>query len=102
VKTIDELHNMYASPSIIKVIKSRRMRWAGPVTRVEEKKKAYRILVGKAEGNKLLGRPSRRWVNNIKIDLRVIGWGGMNWIDLAQDRDQWRALVNLVMNFQGS
>jgi hypothetical protein len=61
---------------------------------------AYRILVGKAEGKRLLGRPRRRWVDNIKIDLRDIEWGGMDWIDLAQDRDQWRALVNTVMDLR--
>jgi hypothetical protein len=66
----------------------------------DEKRNAYRILVGKPEGNRPLGRPRRRWVNNIKMDLREIGSGGMSCIDLAQDRDQWRALVNTVMNFQ--
>jgi hypothetical protein len=63
-----------------------------------EKKNAYRILVGKPEGKRPLGRPKRRWVDSIKIDLRGIGWDGMGWIDLAEDRDQWRALVNTVMN----
>jgi hypothetical protein len=63
----------------------------------EEKRNAYRILVGKQEGKRQLGRPRRRWVDNIKIDLREIGWDGMDWIDLAQDRNQWRALVNTVM-----
>jgi hypothetical protein len=61
---------------------------------------AYRILVGKPEGNRPLGRPRRRWVDNIKIDLRVIEWDGVDWIDLAQDRDQWRALLNTVMNLR--
>jgi hypothetical protein len=65
-----------------------------------EKRNAYSILVGKPEGKRPLGRPRRRWVDNIKIDLREIGWGGMDWIDLAQDWDQWRALVNRVMNFR--
>jgi hypothetical protein len=68
---------------------------------MREKRNAYRILVGKPEGNRPLGRPRCRWVDNIKIDLREIGWDGMDWIDLAQDRDhrdQWRALVNTVMN----
>jgi hypothetical protein len=64
-----------------------------------EKRNAYRILVGKAEGKKQLGRPRRRWVDDIKIDLQEIKWGGMHWIDLAQERDQWRALVNTVMKF---
>jgi hypothetical protein len=65
-----------------------------------EKKNAYGILVGKPEGKRPLGRPRRRWVDNINIDLREIGWDGMDWIDLAQDRDQWRALVNMVMNLR--
>jgi hypothetical protein len=65
-----------------------------------EKRNAYRILVGKQEGKRPLGRPGSMWVDNIKIYLRVIGWGGMDWIDLAQDRDQWRALVNTVMNLR--
>jgi hypothetical protein len=63
-----------------------------------EKRNAYRILVGKPEGKRPLGRPRRKWVNNIKMDLSEIGWGGVDWIDLALDRDQWRALVNMVMN----
>jgi hypothetical protein len=65
-----------------------------------ETRNAYRILAGKPEGKRPLGRPRRRWVENIKIDLREIGWDGMHWIDLAQDRDQWRALVNTVMNLR--
>jgi hypothetical protein len=65
-----------------------------------EKRNAYRILVGKPEGNIPLGRPRRRWVENIKMNLRDKGWDGTDWIDLAQDRDQWRALVNMVMNLQ--
>jgi hypothetical protein len=65
-----------------------------------EKRNAYRILVGKPEGKKPLGRPRRRWVDNIRMDLGEIGWDGMDWIDLAQDRDQWRALVNTVMNLR--
>jgi hypothetical protein len=65
-----------------------------------EKKNAYRILVGKPEGRRPLGKPRSRWVNNIKMDLGEIGWDGMNWIDLAQDRDQWKALVNTVMNLR--
>jgi transcription termination factor 2 len=82
------------------MIKSRRMRWAGHVARMGEKRNAYRIFVGKLEGKRPLGRPRRRWVDNIKMDLREIGWDGMDWIDLAQDRDQWRALVNMVMNLR--
>jgi hypothetical protein len=96
----EELHNLYCSPSIIRIIKSRRIRLAGHVARVEEKRNAYRILVGKSEGKRPLGRPRRRWEDNIKIDLREIGGGGMDWIDLVQNRDQWRALVNTVMNLR--
>jgi hypothetical protein len=80
------------------MIKSRRMRLAEHVARMGEKRNAYRILVGKPEGKRPLGRPRRRWVGNIKMDLREIGWDGVDWIDLAQDRDQWRALLNTVMN----
>jgi hypothetical protein len=65
-----------------------------------EKRTAYRILVGKPEGKRPLGRPRRRWLDNIKMDLREIGWDGMDWIDLAQDRDRWRAYVNEVMNLR--
>jgi hypothetical protein len=65
-----------------------------------EKRNAYRILVGKPEGRRPLGRQRRRWVDNIKMDLRAIGWDGVDWVDLAQDRDQWRALVNTVMNLR--
>jgi hypothetical protein len=74
------------------------MRWAGHVTRMGEKRNAYRTLVGKPKGKRPLGRPRRGWVDNIKMDLREIGLGGMDWIDLAQNWDQWRALVNMVMN----
>jgi hypothetical protein len=80
------------------MIKSRRMRWPGHVSRMMEKINAYRILVGKPKGKRPLGRPRRRWMDNIKINL--IGWDGMDWIILAQDRDQWKALVNTVMNLR--
>jgi hypothetical protein len=79
---------------------SRRMRLAGHVARMGEKRNTYRILMENPEGKKPLGRPRRRWVDNIKADLREIGWDGMNWIDLAQDRDQWRDLVKAVMNLR--
>jgi hypothetical protein len=82
------------------MIKSRRMRWAGHVARMGKYRNAYRILVGKPEGKIPLGSPKRRWVDNIKMDLRETGWGGMDWIDLSQDRDQWKALVNTVMNLR--
>jgi hypothetical protein len=91
-------HNLYSSPNIIRMIKSRRMRWAGHVALMEEKRNLYRILVGKPEGKRPLGRPRRRWVDNIKTDIREIGWDCMEWTNLAQDRDQWRALMNTVMN----
>jgi hypothetical protein len=96
----EEFHNLYSSPSIIRMVKSRRMSWAGHVARMRENRNAYRILVGMPEGKRPLGRPIRRWVDNIKMDLREIGWGGMDWIDLAQNREQWRALVNTVMNLR--
>jgi hypothetical protein len=96
----EELHNLYSWPIVITMIKSKRMRWAGHVARMGETRNAYGILVGKPERKRPLGRARRRWVDNIKIDLREIGWDGMDWIDLAQDRYQWRALVNTVMNFR--
>jgi hypothetical protein len=94
----EELHNLYSSPSIIRVIKSRRMRWAGHVARMGEKRNAYRIFVGKPEGKRRMGRPRHRWVDNIKMDLTEIGWDGMDWTDMAQEKYQWRALVNTVLN----
>jgi hypothetical protein len=96
----EEFHNTYCSPSIIRIIKSRRMRHARYVARIGEKRNAYRTLVVKPEGKRPLGRPRRRVEDNITMDLREIGWGGMDWIDLAQDRDQWRALVNTAMNLR--
>jgi hypothetical protein len=91
-----ELRDLYSTPSIIRIIKSRRMRWAGHVARIGEKMNAYRLLVGKRP----LGRPRRRWVDNIRIDLREVGWGDVDWIGLAQDRNRWRALVNSVLNLR--
>jgi hypothetical protein len=76
------------------------MRWAGHVALMGVRRNAYRILVGKPEGRRLLGRPRCRWVDNTKMNLRKIEWGSMNWIDVVQDRDQWRALVNKVMNLR--
>jgi hypothetical protein len=97
----EELNDLYSLPNIIRVIKSRRMRWAGHVARMGEERGAYRILVGRPEGRRPRGRPRRRWEDKIKMDLREVGWGGgMNWIELAQDRDRWRALVNAIMNLQ--
>jgi hypothetical protein len=96
----EELYNLYCWPSIIRMIKSRRTRWTGHIARMREKRNAYRILVGKPEGKRPLGRPRRKWDGNIRVDLREIGWGGMDWIDVAQDRNQWRALVNTVMSLR--
>jgi hypothetical protein len=96
----EELHNLYSSPNRIRVIKSRRMRCAEHVARMGETRNSYRLLVGKPKGKRPLGRPRRRWVDNIKIDLRGIGWDDVDWIDLAQDRDKWRALVKTVMNLR--
>jgi hypothetical protein len=96
----EELHKLNSSLSIIIMIKARRMRWAGYVARMMAKRRAYMLLVGKPEEKRPLRRPRRRWVDNIRIDLREIGWDGMDWIDLSEDRDQWRALVNTVMNLR--
>jgi hypothetical protein len=96
----EELNDLYSSPNIIRVIKSRRLRWAGHVARMGEQRGAYRILVGRPEGRRPLGRPRRRWEDNIKMDIREVGWEDKNWIDLSQDRDRWRALVNAVMNLR--
>jgi hypothetical protein len=93
-----ELHKLCSSPDIVRQIKSRRMRWAGHVARMGEGRNVYRVLVGKPEGKRTLERPRRRWEDGIKMDLREIGWGGVEWIHLAQDRDRWRAVVNAVMN----
>jgi hypothetical protein len=96
----EELHSLYSSPSIIRMTTSRRRRWTGHVVRMGQKKKACRIFVGKPEGKRPLGRARGRWVDNIKMDFREIGWDGMDWIDMAQERDPWRALVNTVMKLR--
>jgi hypothetical protein len=94
----EELRDLYSSPSIIRIIKSRRLRWAGHVARMGEKRNAYRLLVGKPEGKKPLRRPRRTWADNIRMDLGEVGLGDVDWIGLAQDRSRWRALVNSVLN----
>ena len=94
----EELNDLYSSPNIVRVIKSKRMRWAGHVARMGEERGAYRVLVAKPEGKRPLGRPRRRWVDNIRTDLREVGCGYMDWIGLAQNRDRWRTLVCAVMN----
>jgi hypothetical protein len=88
----EELRDLYSSPSIIRIIKSRRMRWAGHVAQMGEKRNTYRLLVGKPEGKRPLGRPKRRWVD-IRMDLGEVGWGDVDWIGLAKDRNRWRAHV---------
>jgi hypothetical protein len=95
----EELNDLHSSPNIVVVIQSRRMRCAGHVARMGKMKGEYKFLVGKPEGKRPFGRPRRRWEDNIK--LQEVGmWRGMDWIDLAQDRDRWRALVNVVMNLR--
>jgi hypothetical protein len=96
----EELHNLYSSPDIIRQVKSRRMRWAWHVARMGEERKVYKVLVGRPEGRRALGRPRRRWEDGIRKDLREIGLGGVDWIRLSQDRDRWRAVVSAVMNLR--
>jgi hypothetical protein len=96
----DELHDLYSSPNIVRAIKSRRMRWAGHVARMGEGIDVYRVLVGRPEGKRPLGRPRRTCENHIKLDLKEIGIDGANWIRLARDRVQWRAFVNTVTNLR--
>jgi len=96
----EELNNLYSSPNIVRVIKSRRMRWAEHVARMGEGRGVYRVLVGKPEGRRPLGRPRRRWEDNIRMDLREVGCGFVDWMELAQDRDSWRALVSAVMKLR--
>jgi hypothetical protein len=96
----EELNYLYPSPTLVRVINSIRMRWAGHVARMGEGKGVYRVLVGKPEGKRPLWRPRCRWEDNNKIDLQEVGCGGRDWIELAQDRDRWRAVVNAVMNLR--
>jgi len=97
-----ELSDLYCSPNIVRVIKSRRLRWAVHVAVMGERRGVYRVLVGKPEGKRPLVKPRRRWEDNIKLDLRETGCGNMEWIDLAEDRDRWQTFVNVVMNFRVS
>jgi hypothetical protein len=96
----EELNDLYSLPNIVRVVKSRRMRWAGHVVRTGEDKGVHRVLVGKPERKKSLGRPRRRWEDNIKMDLQKVGRVREDWMELAQDRDRWRALVGTVRKFR--
>jgi len=94
----EELNDLYSLLNIVQVIKSRRMRWVGHVVRMGERRGVYRVLVGKPEGKRSLGRTRCRWEDNIKMDLQEVGGRSTDWIELAQDRDRWRAFVSPVMN----
>jgi hypothetical protein len=96
----EELYHLYSSPNNFRVIKSRRMRWAGLVALMRERRGVYRVLVGEPEGKRPLGRQRPRWEDNIKIDLQEVGCGDVDWIELAQDRDSWPAFVNAAMNLR--
>jgi len=96
----EELNDLYTLPNIVRVVKSRRMRWAGHAARMGEDRGVQRVLVGKPEGKRPLGRPRHRWKDNIKMDLQKVGEGRGDWMELAQDRDRWRALVGTVRDFR--
>jgi hypothetical protein len=97
----EELNDLYPLPRIVPYwIKLRRMRWAGHVDRMGEKRGLYRVLVWKPEGKRPLWRPKRGWEDNIKMDLQEVGYGGHGWMELAQDRERWRALVNAEINLR--
>ena len=96
----EELSDQYSLPNIVRVLKSRRMRWAGHVARKVEERGVHRVLVGKSVEKRELGRPRRRWEDNIKMDLQEVGGGCGDWMELAQDRDRWRALVSKLMNLR--
>jgi hypothetical protein len=96
----EELHDLYSSPSTIRIIRSRRMSWAGHVARMGEKRNVYRLLTGKPEGKRPLGRPRSGCVDNIRMDLGEVGWSDVDWIGLAQDRNRWRAVVNSILNLR--
>ena len=95
----EELSDLLPLPNIVQVVKSRRMRWVGHVARMGEGRGVHRVLVGKPEGKGPLGKPRRRWEDNIKMGLQEVGGGCGDWMELAQNRDRWRALVSTVMNF---
>jgi len=96
----EELNDLYSSPYIDRVIKSRRMKWAGHVAHMGERRGVYRVVVGKFEGRRPIGRPRHRWEDNIKMDLQEVRCRGMDWIVLSQGRDRWQAIVNAVLNLQ--
>ena len=96
----EELNDLYCSPNVVRVIKSKRKGLVGQIARMWERRGVYRVLVGKREGKRPLGRPRRRWEDNIKMDLQEVGCGGMDWFEVVQDRDRWRALVNAVMQLR--
>jgi len=96
----EELNDLYPLPNILRVVESRRMRWAGHVVRMGEDRGVHRLLVGKPEGKRPLGRPRRRWEDNIKMYLQEVGGSRGDWMELAQDRDRWRALVGSVRDFR--
>ena len=96
----EELSDLYSLPNIVRVVKSRRMRWVGHVARMGERRVVHWVLLRKPERKRQLGRPRRRWEHNIKMDLNEVGGGCGDWMELAQDRDRWRVLVSTVMNFR--
>jgi hypothetical protein len=96
----EEFNDLYWSPNIIRVITSRRMRWAEHVARMGERRGVYRVLGGKPKGRRPLGRTRRRWEDNIKVGLQEVKWGGLYWVTLVQDRDRWWLFVNAVMNLR--
>jgi len=96
----EELNDLYSLPNIVRVVKARRMRWAGHVARMGQDRGVQRVLVGKPEGKRPLGRPRRRWEDNIKMDLQEVGWGRGDWMELAQDRGRWRTLVGTARDFR--
>jgi hypothetical protein len=96
----EELNDLYPLPNIVRVVKSRRMKWAGHVARMGEDRGVHRVVVGKPEGKRPLGRPRRRWEDNIKMDLQEVRGGRGDWMELAENRDRWRALVGTVRDFR--